>query len=196
MKKIDKRVILRKLVHSLGASILLIVKIYGLLAAQLLILSLVGVYLCTEYLRLSGKGIPPFTWLVKKASTEEEQRSIVSTPLWYATGVFFTLSLFPLDNATIGILTLSIGDPIASLVGLSLTNGISNPINIKKTVEGSLMGLFGSILFCLTFINDLSQVLVGCSAGMFVEMLPTNFNDNLSIPLTASFVSWFFKLFF
>jgi dolichol kinase len=196
MKKIDKRVILRKLVHSFGALILLLVKVYGLLAAQLLIISLVGVYLSTEYLRLSGKTIPPFTWLVKKASTEEEQRSIVSTPLWYATGVFLTLSLFPLDNAAIGVLTLSIGDPIASLVGLSLTSGTPNPINIKKTIEGSLIGLFVSILFCLTIVNDLSQVLVGCSAGMFIEMLPTNFNDNLSIPITALFISWFFKMVF
>lgn len=195
MKELDKNIILRKLIHSLGAFILVIVKLYGLLTAQILILTLAVIYVVAEYLRLSGKTIQPFTWIVKKASTDNEQKSIVSTPLWYATGVFLTLTLFPFNNAMIGILTLSIGDPVASLVGLSLNKKTPNPINPKKSIEGTLIGLLASIIVCISFI-DPYQVLIGCSAGMFIEMLPINFNDNLGIPLTASLVSWLFKIFY
>ncbi len=195
MKEINKSVFLRKLVHSLGAFILLIVKCYGLLFTQILILTIIMIYLGAEYLRLSGKTIQPFTWIIEKSSTDEEQKSIVSTPLWYAAGVFLTLTLFPFNNAAIGVLTLSIGDPVASLVGLSLIKTTPNPLNSKKSIEGSLIGLLASIILCISFI-DPYQVLIGCSAGMFVEMLPINFNDNLGIPLTASFMSWVFKMMF
>ncbi|MBN1682078.1 hypothetical protein JW865_00815 [Candidatus Bathyarchaeota archaeon] len=187
-KKVDKGIIFRKLIHALGAFILLIVKLFNLETAQAIIIILMLIYTGTEILRLSGKRIQPFTWIVTKSSTDEEQKYMVTTPLWYAVGVLVSLSFFPFNNAAIGIITLSIGDPVASLIGLSLNKGNSNPINPKKTIEGTIGGWLISIAICTLFIDPI-QVIIGCTAGMFAEMLPINLNDNIIIPITASFIS-------
>lgn len=190
-KTITKEVLMRKAVHSVGAFILVILALFGLLKAQLVILSMTTLYLASEYLRLSGRSLPFFSWLTRLASSEDEQRDIVMAPIWFALGALSTITLFPFKYALIGVLTLSIGDPVASLVGLSVKNRHPSPFNESKSIEGTLAGLLVAVLACAFFTDPITSI-IGCTAGMIVEASPIPINDNLTIPIISSLASYAF----
>jgi dolichol kinase len=179
---------MRKAVHSVGAFILVILALFGLSKAQLVILSMTTLYLASEYLRLSGRSLPFFSWLTRLATSEDEQRGVVAAPIWFGLGSLTTITLFPFKHALIGILTLSIGDPVASLVGLSVENRHPYPFNESKSIEGTLAGLSVAVLACAFFTDPVTSV-IGCTAGMLVEASPIPINDNLTIPIISSLAS-------
>jgi dolichol kinase len=119
---------------------------------------------------------------------------VVMTPLWYALGAFTTLSMFPLSQAIVGILTLAVGDPVASLVGLTSENTHKIPFNNDKSYEGSLAGILASWIVCLIFIESRMAV-VGCTAGMLAEALPLKVNDNVLIPVIAAAAAYGYSLY-
>jgi len=190
-RSITKEVLMRKAVHSVGAFILVILALFGLSKAQLVILSMTILYLASEYLRLSGRSLPFFSWLTRLASSEYEQRGVVMAPIWFALGVLSTITLFPFKYALIGVLTLSIGDPVASLVGLSVENRHPYPFNESKSIEGTLAGLLVAVLACSFFTDPITSI-IGCTAGMIVEASPIPINDNLTIPIVSSLASYAF----
>ena len=192
---ISSKTIIRKLVHALGALILVVRYMWGITAAQIVIGVLAVIYVTSEYFRLSGKYLPLLTWLVTSASQDKEQRGVVMTPLWYALGAFTTLSMFPLAQTVVGILTLAIGDPVASLVGLSSNNTHRIPFNDDKSYEGSLAGVVSSWIVCLVF-TDSRMALMGCTSGMLAEALPLKINDNVLIPVVAAAGAYCYSLFF
>lgn len=187
-KSITKEVLMRKAVHSVGAFILVILALFGLSKAQLVILSMTTLYLASEYLRLSGRSLPFFSWLTRLATSEDEQRGVVAAPIWFGLGSLTTITLFPFKHALIGILTLSIGDPVASLVGLSVENRHPYPFNESKSIEGTLAGLSVAVLACAFFTDPVTSI-IGCTAGMLVEASPIPINDNLTIPIISSLAS-------
>ena len=190
-RSITKEVLMRKAVHSVGAFILVILALFGLSKAQLVILSMTILYLASEYLRLSGRSLPFFSWLTRLASSEYEQRGVVMAPIWFALGVLSTITLFPFKYALIGVLTLSIGDPIASLVGLSVENRHPYPFNESKSIEGTLAGLLVAVLACAFFADSITSI-IGCTTGMIMEASPIPINDNLTIPIVSSLASYAF----
>lgn len=146
-------------------------------------------YLASEYLRLSGRSLPFFSWLTRLATSEDEQRVVVVAPIWFGLGSLTTITMFPFKHALIGVLTLSIGDPVASLVGLSVENRHPYPFNESKSIEGTLAGFIVAILACAFFTDPVTSI-IGCTAGMIVEASPLPINDNLTIPIISSLASY------
>lgn len=192
-KLITIEILMRKAVHSVGAFILVILALFGLSKAQLVILSMTILYLASEYLRLSGRSLPFFSWLTRLASSEDEQRGVVMAPIWFAFGALSTITLFPFKYALIGVLTLSIGDPVASLVGLSVKNRHPYPFNESKSIEGTLAGLLVAVLTCAFFTDPITSI-IGCTTGMIVEASPIPINDNVTIPIISSLASYAFGI--
>lgn len=189
------KVVMRKLVHLSGALILVVRWFMGLQVAQTVIIGLAILYLLSESLRLSGKELPFFTWLTRIGAYDSEQKGVVNTPLWFALGVFATLSFFPFNHALIGVLTLAVGDSMASLVGLSTRWRHPIPYNSSKSFEGTLTGIVTAFLVC-SFFTDPTLSIVGCVAGMLVESLSLEINDNVTIPISAATAVYALVLFF
>lgn len=189
------KVLLRKLVHISGALILPVRWYMGLQFAQTVIIGLAILYLLSEALRLSGKELPFFTWLTRTGAYDTEQVGVVETPLWFAAGVLTTLSFFPFKHALIGVITLAVGDSVASLVGLSSKWRHPIPYNTSKSFEGTLAGIASAFLVCCLFTNPVDSM-VGCVAGMLVESLSLKLNDNVTIPISAATVVYALELFF
>jgi len=189
------KVLLRKLVHISGALILPVRWYMGLQVTQIVIIGLAMLYLLSEALRLGGKELPFFTWLTRTGAYDTEQVGVVETPLWFAAGVFTTLSFFPFKHALIGVITLAVGDSVASLVGLSTKWRHPIPYNTSKSFEGTLAGITSAFIMC-TFFTDPVASMVGCVAGMLVESLSLKLNDNVTIPISAATVVYALELFF
>lgn len=188
-----RELLLRKALHSSGAFILAIQSFFGLQKAQLVILIMVILYVSSEYLRLSGRGLPLFTPVTQTASSQAEQRGIVAAPIWFALGTLISITLFPFRFATIGVLTLTIGDTVASLVGQSIRNRHPYPFNRSKSVEGTLAGFLAAFAVCSFLVDPLTSF-VGCLTGMIVEALPVPLNDNFTIPILTSLASLAFRI--
>ncbi len=96
-------------------------------------------------------------------------------------GSFFTIFLFPKEIAVIVLLFLSVGDPTACLVGLSI-----GKVKIwrKKTLEGSLAFIVAGFLatFWIPGISLWVKV-IGTFVACFVELIPWKVDDNITIPI-------------
>jgi dolichol kinase len=183
----------RKGLHSLGAFILVIMDRFGPTAAQVVIIVILGLYAMSEYLRRSGGDLPLFTSVTRAATSESDREGVVSAPIWFALGALTSITLFPPRIATIGVLTLAVGDPVAALVG-QYAGRHPNPLNGSKSMEGSLAGFIAATLACSIFTDPTTSV-VGCLVGMLVEALPLPLNDNLTIPILSSLSGLAFSLF-
>jgi len=120
---------------------------------------------------------------------EEEAHTITgaSYMLIATVGAFF---FFEKSLAIMALFFLSIGDPMAALVG----SRIGRIRYLGKSLEGSLAFLATSFvvaaLFSLTGeLNPLWPLLVGAAVAALVEALPLPVDDNLSIPMLAGAVT-------
>jgi dolichol kinase len=182
----------RKGLHSLGAFILVIMDRFGLTAAQAVTIAMLCLYALSEHLRRSGGELPLFTSVTRAATSESDREGVVSAPIWFALGTLTSITLFPPGFASVGVLTLAVGDPVAALVG-QFVGRHPNPLNGSKSVEGSLAGFIAATLACSIFTDPATSV-VGCLVGMLVEALPLPLNDNLTIPILSSLSSLAFSL--
>ena len=99
-------------------------------------------------------------------------------------GAFLSIYFFPKTIAVIVLLFLTVGDPSACLVGLSLGRIRLLP-GSKKTLEGSLAFILAGLLvtFWIPGVGIKLKV-IGVILAALIEYLPfKNFDDNLMIPL-------------
>ena len=106
----------------------------------------------------------------------------------YALGILLTISLFPFRYAVIGVVTLTVGDPLASIIGYLGKGSNIYSFNKAKSFNGSLAGSTAALAVCLILFGP-SYVLLGCIVGMLIEALPLPLNDNITIPISASLAS-------
>lgn len=111
--------------------------------------------------------------------------------LFFTIGSYLTLLLFQKDVAYAGIMILSVGDAVSNIVGRSLGK-IKTKLNPNKFIEGNIAGILISVPFAYYFFPNVYAVLAACTVGMFLEIpyikiLGFEIDDNLLIPLGASF---------
>ena len=112
-------------------------------------------------------------------------------------GIFSSLVLFPENIALAAIAILSIGDAVTNVVGRYFGE-IENPLNPKKTIEGSLVGFFFSLAAASFFVSFWPAFFASAGA-IFIESLQLKIgkfkiDDNLMIPLAAGWILtlWYF----
>lgn len=102
-------------------------------------------------------------------------------PLWFSSTNGRQSELAPF----VGLLSLGIGDTLASLVGINF--GRNKWPSSNKTIEGTLAGIVGVCItgfFCFqTMVSSDVLVLIGCSVLVMVLEAVTNQIDNLFLPL-------------
>lgn len=116
----------------------------------------------------------------------------------YEAGSYWLLSclllllFFDLNIAYASILILAFGDTAASFVGRNMGR-MKNPLNEKKTVEGSLAFFATSVFAAMLFIPTYMAIVVAFIVSI-IEALPLRINDNLAVPLSAGVVMYLLKL--
>ncbi|PIR22401.1 MAG: hypothetical protein COV44_08305 [Deltaproteobacteria bacterium CG11_big_fil_rev_8_21_14_0_20_45_16] len=127
---------------------------------------------------------------------------------FYALGVFISFVVFPKSIATLAVLYLGIGDPVASVVGVyrAKKGRIYRPGWFKSFSPKSIEGALACFVIC-SFINLIAMPLVfsrmnfgewnwffvSLLAGicaMVAELIPTRTDDNLSLPLISGSLVW------
>ena len=83
------------------------------------------------------------------------------------------------------IIFLTIGDSFAAVIGKLLPVGQIG----SKHISGSIAGLIASLIV-VSYLNQNISILVlflGATIAMFIELIPSRVNDNLTIPIISGF---------
>lgn len=186
----DKLEVIRQLIHMSGVLIPLAVILLKL-DLNLVIIALVLfiiVYVSSEYLRVYKKiKIPIISDVVENAIRQEEKMALTSAYYLGAMVLLFLLVRFnicSIEVAGASIAVLGLGDGVSTLIGKHFGK-TRNPINQKKSIEGSISGIIAASLGAAVFIA-FPLAITGALIGMFVEMLPINLNDNFTVPISAA----------
>jgi dolichol kinase len=107
---------------------------------------------------------------------------------YYVGGVLLSLLFFDLEVALAGLVILAVGDPAAAWTGRRWGRRRIG----DKTLEGSVGFFVAAILAGVLFQGfwpgiSLPLFAIGAMTGAVVECLPLKIDDNLILPLAASF---------
>jgi len=127
-------------------------------------------------------------WLFErfKGFTKEKERDKLSTTTLFLIAAALTIALFPRGVALASLLFLTVGDPVAEIVGVSWGR---LKILRGKTLEGTLAGAcacfaVGAPLLLIDGLGlDLQVLAIGALAAAITELLPFPVDDNFTVPL-------------
>lgn len=167
----------------LGIIIVILVNYYILNLKILLIILFIGIilsFLC-NYLK-----IPVIEWFLEKFDRKNANGLGVVT---YFIGVIIVLGFFGKDIALASILILALGD---SFCHLGRFGKIKNPLNKKKLIEGSIIGIIAATI-AASFFVPIYAAFFGSLIGMTFESLDLKIrgrelDDNILIPLSSAIV--------
>lgn len=155
--------------------------VLGIIALSFIGLDLLRLHFST----LNGWVESKFKFLMRKHELHE-----LSGTSWFFLGAVISLALFPKAVSVFGFLCLAAGDPIASYVGISATQG--QKIG-QKTWAGCwafflISWLVGGLWLLQAYppLLAFSAAAVGGFGAALMERALNNVDDNLVVPLVAS----------
>jgi dolichol kinase len=126
--------------------------------------------------------------------TEEQVRESAMTP--FAIAVLLTILATPKLAALVAIYTLAVADPLAAVVGIRFGR---RQLAEHRSLEGSLAFLAATIATAALVLRWGTEAralpVVGAATAIGIvavacELLPLRIDDNLTIPIAASFATW------
>ena len=185
----------RHLVHLFGALLIAYFVWVNVDLAFIFLSFYIVVFTMGTYFRhapLSGRYMETFQrwlkqWLSAGERTAEESKLFMAA-YFGMVGMAIPILLSPARVALAAILTLALGDPTATMVGLKYGKH-KWPHNPHKSLEGSACMML--VIFCvlLPFASPFVSLLTAVSVALF-ESMPLAMSDNLLIPLfTTIFLS-------
>ncbi len=191
--------LIRKVWHAAMGLLIVFIYMGGISkgSAIFILASFLGLDLFLETLRLRSP-----VWNEKmvrfwKHILRAHEAHQMSTVPHYLASVILAILIFPRPVATLSILFLACGDPIASLFGILY--GHHGPrFESGKTWIGTAAGIVTCTLLSLIFLSSFSisyptywaVSLIGGLIGGTAELLPLDMDDNFTIPVASGFVLW------
>ena len=174
----------RKIIHLCTALVPLFAR-YFFYPTVIALSAITFFYIIFEILRLKGYQIFMVSSITGFAARKRDRGKFVLGPVTLSLGVISTLLIFPFKEASIGIMSLALGDGLASLVGKFLGRQHLN-ISKDKTIAGSIACFtavfISTIAISRSFIK--SFFIAAIAAG--TEALPLKDFDNILIPLICA----------
>ncbi len=124
-----------------------------------------------------------------KGFTKDKERERISSTTLFLAAAALTILLFPRGVAIAALLFLTVGDPIAEIVG---TRWGRLRILRGKTLEGALAGAGACFLAGVPLLLadglglTLPVIAIGAAAAAVTELLPFPLDDNFTIPFGSA----------
>ena len=125
---------------------------------------------------------------------EEQLKESAMIP--YSMGLLLTILSFPKIIAVVAIYTLAMADPLSAIIGIKYGK---HPIFENKSIEGSA-AFFIATFLCIylpfhfyvgiSWGKNLMFSFILAILMTFFEMLPSRLDDNLTIPIVTSIITW------
>ena len=191
--------LLRKLWHCLPGLSLALVLYFKILPVYAVVILLGLGFLTVSFIELLRLNHRQFnTWTIKFSKhiiRREELKQISGVP-YYLGSCFLVLLIFNTHIATLSILYLAFGDPLASLVGIKYGAG-SHKFSNGKSIVGTLAGITVCMIITMIYGTAVNWSLAtifplaffgGLAGGLSETFVIDDINDNLFIPLVSATV--------
>ncbi len=183
---------LRKSIHVCGVAAVPILYWLGSVKTAVLFFALAsGLYAYPRLVNHAGK--MPFGRLLSGFKyaldfLERKSRDKYRGAMFFFASIGAIALVMPVKIAAISIVVVSIGDGVSTIAGRAFgKNRLFH--NKAKSWEGSLSGLAASFFACL-FVTSVPMAIFASLAGMLVESLDTEVNDNISVPFGVAILSY------
>lgn len=175
--------------------------IYNFLLTHQQAVSILGTIACVLYILEQVRiNYPEFAGNFEQYSkyllrAEEQLKESAGIP--FVMGLLLTILSFPKPVAVVAILTLAVADPLSALIGIRYGR---IRVVAHKSIEGSAAFFVGCFLATtLVFMGYAPTTGTALGLAFFVaftvsvfEMVPIRLDDNLTIPLFTSVVTWLY----
>ncbi len=180
----------RQFIHMSGIGVAIYVKwsndAYGYIVplSTLVLALLIGNIFALTYKK--GIKIPIVSYIIE---TTERAEVIAEAPgkgaLSFFLGALLTLIIFRFNMNVVsaGIAILALGDSASTLAGRNFGRH-KIQYNNHKSWEGTLGGIIFAAVGASMIIKP-EIAIIGAVFGMLIETLPLNFDDNISVPISA-----------
>jgi len=176
--------IYRKLIH-LASSVVPVAYQFWLTREQMLLICsiIVAVLLGGEALRRSWKqGSLLFGKIFGSLLRDDEKHKLTGATHLYLSATI-TIFLFEKSIAVPAILTLTVSDSMAAIIGKS----VGRYKIFGKTLEGSVAFFAATMIIFYVYFGSLSLYLILTAALIsLLEIIPLRFNDNLVVSLATA----------
>ena len=186
---------LRKLNHSIPGLIIFLLLIFNIISQSSISKIILSFYLIISFFEIFRLTHPPFNqkfYKYFKFLLRNNEKEKPTTTTFYLLSLSIVSLFFPLEIFFIALLTLSFGDPLASIIGLKNKDNKNNYIfENNKSVYGSItlstVGFIFSIIFLLiynyNFQTSFNFAIIYSINLFLMESLTKHLDDNLYIPL-------------
>ena len=191
----------RKLFRMIGFLFPVLYLVSGLLidppwdkAPVLTLLTLfIGVMVWLESWRFRDPKVNRWMFEHFKGFTKEKERAKISTTSLFLASALITIVVFPRGIAIAALLFLTVGDPVAEIIGVNYGR-----IKILggKTLEGTIAGFLACALvgWPLLLIErlelDPTSLLIGAGAAAITELFTMRLDDNFTVPIGSGLAMW------
>lgn len=181
---------LRKTWHLLGTSIPLIYYFFGISAKQAAF-AIFTIFLCVAILDTLRLVYAPFNhWFLTHFGmlVKEKEKHTLTGSTYYFLAISLTLFFFPKKIATCAIFYLTLGDPIAAIVGHYF------PL-MRIWQQKSLGGSLANFLICLSIGNlffPFKIAILGAISATLAELL-SPIDDAISVSLCSAVILYFLR---
>ncbi len=185
-KKALRREILRKCIHLLELPVLLgytiIAALYGHKVGILALTILLIILLEIEYIRLEYKlRLPAVIDILRR-----HEKDHITGSIFFVASTIICFAAFDYPIALLAMLLTVFGDLMSALVGIIAGR---TRIYRRKTLEGFLAGLLTNMLVGYAVMPGEWQMFLPMAlTASVVELWTGKLDDNLTVPLAASFV--------
>lgn len=188
----------RRLFHMVNGTVIAI--LYLLFLSHQQMIHLLGTIACLIYVleqvrinypAFAQKFLPLSKFVIR---AEEQLKESAMVP--YMIAILLTIITFPKPVAVTAVLILAISDPLSAVIGIKFGR---KRVFAHKSLEGSAAFFLSSFFICHlilaislpVFTWKITMVsLLLATLSSIVETLPIKLDDNLTIPLSTSFLLW------
>lgn len=173
--------LLRKSIHLTSIIIVLVYVHLGKQTVLNMLIAYLVFILLIEHLRLShGARIPFLDFLYRK-----KERACIGGHVFFVLGSIVAIGVYSKEVAIASVLMVTLGDMVASLVGITL--GKTHIKGTNKSLEGSTAEFITDLVIGNVLLQNFHVAFVMATVAALTETWFSGIDDNLSIPVFAGF---------
>ncbi len=175
----------RKIIHLMILLVLIFYVIFekqfGKTTALIALVALLIVFLILEYFRLElDWRLPLFSQLIR-----DKERNRVHGAIYFISATIICLAVFDFKIAIAALLMATFGDVAAALIGKRY--GVTL-IFRDKTAIGGLSELLVNLVIGFIILSNVYIIITMAFTATIVELLVSELDDNLMVPLFSGFI--------
>lgn len=179
MKNIKKE-IMRKTLHIFGVTIWFVYHYLGYEYTFTYLATCLLISFILELIRLRKYSWYPFKEITRRLSRKYEKSAFAAHIYFFASA---TLIVYLLKDimAIVAIMTFISSDAMAAIIGMTIGKH-KNPINKKKTIEGTIAGVIVAAIVTGVFLKPIYAIATAITF-LIIDSIDIKISDNFTLPL-------------